>query len=205
MRNYFFQETLRQGSYFSRVTSFTKQLFFLSGYFFRTLTSSQQLFFQKLIQSKTSTNQVSFESRQFFRAASFSEQLPSKKTNTDIYRRSYFPKQTLLRTSSIFSTKLLPQKRHFFKRAFFQSSFFLKRAPFLQYIISEEVLFHNFALSIATLPIYRLVIKGVALQLQKFFCWIDYSSKLQHLQSLFNWVVTQNIAPADMQYSGNIC
>ena len=198
-------QLLLQSNQFYKTVTFLKQLLFLSRYFFTTLTSSQELFFKKNIWSKTSTNQLLLESRQFFKAASFSEQLPFKKTNIDIYRRTYFSKQTFLRNIKFLFNKVTSSKEVPFQETFFQSNFFLKRAPFLQYNISEEVLFHSFALSTATLPIYQLVIKGIARQPQEIFCWISYSPKLQHLQSLFNLVVTPSIAPDDTQYSGKIC
>ena len=168
------------------------------------------------------------EKRQFFRAASFSEQLLFRKTN--LLRISISTEEFLFRSrqnikflrKAAFSTKLLPQKRHFFRTAIFpevvlleaaiffrkatehaftfsgellfQSSFFLKRATFSQYNISEQVVLHSFP----NFP--QLHFLFISQLLKEFytiyrssFLWINYCSKLQHMHSLFNSVVTQSI------------
>ena len=100
-RNYFF--TLFQSNYFNTTVTFSKQLFLQSisasfeELFFRTVTSSQQLFFseQLLFQSETSTEQPPLENRKLFRIVTFwNSNLFGGDIvwNNDIYRRVTFSK-----------------------------------------------------------------------------------------------------------------
>ena len=100
-RNYFF--TLFQRNYFNTTVTFSKQLFLQSisasfeELFFRTVTSSQQLFFseQLLFQSETSTEQPPLENRKLFRIVTFwNSNLFGGDIvwNNDSYRRATFSK-----------------------------------------------------------------------------------------------------------------
>ena len=110
--------------FLSHVVTFLGQLHFTRIYFFIVNTSAEQLLLQS---NQFDTTVLLLDNTQFFRTANFSEQILLGRqiySEYDICRRVSFSKQTLLHNIKFFritafSTKSLPQKRHFFRAAIF--------------------------------------------------------------------------------------
>ena len=115
----------------------------MSSYFFRTVTSSQQLFVQNnyffrakfisisyLLRIDSSSGQLRFLNNYFFGG-----ELDQKK---DIYWRASFSKQVVLHTIRLFQNSYFFNKGTTSKDAFFQKSYYFKKVT-----ASKEILFHN--------------------------------------------------------------
>ena len=136
------QQLLLRSSYFFRTTAF------LRSSFFRTVTFSQQLFFQNsYFQSKTSTEQLLLESsmkngnilhenRKFFKRVTFWNLFGGGIVqNKDIYRRAASLKQVLLHSIDFFRKesfwkKLIFQKSNISHYPLFLESYFFRGATF---------------------------------------------------------------------------
>ena len=156
-RIYFF--TLFQSSYFDKQLVFGGSCFFRTAAvfpFYKTVTFSQELFFQnsffsgaKILQSSqflrigNSLRQLLFGTAFFF-----SEELPCFKKellfqSTASTRKNRFFRKSISALPT-FSGERSFRATTFSKDATFYSSFLFKRDTFLQHTFSEELLFHSY-------------------------------------------------------------
>ena len=149
-----------------------RETLFLRSSIFRTVFSSQHLFFSKELhfQSKISTKQPPLENGYFFKTVTFRNSYllgGGIAQNKDIYRRPTFSKQVLLHSINFFRRdsfwkKLNFQKSNtlyyllfmesclsrasiFSKDLTIYSSWLFRGATFSQHAFLEELLFHSYA------------------------------------------------------------
>ena len=166
--------SLLQSNYFDLIAIFPEQLFLQCCYFiwgvsfFRTVTSSQQPFFQnsyffsraKLLPSShflrigSSLGQVLFRTPTFlvqklFKIKTFSEEvLFQPGTSAQLFQKSYYFEKANFSEKQysvllIFLGWLFFQSGYFLKIPYFHSSYFFRKAAFSQHTLPEDILFRS--------------------------------------------------------------
>ena len=143
------QQLLFRSSYFFRVSDFFEELLFQKRNFFTAVIFSEQLLFQ----SETSTQQPPLEHRKVFKVVVFWN---SYLFGRGIFRTKIATEELLFWSRSFCTTTTFSEDLHFGKKWIFRENniphypifpeicYLLRRAPFPQYIFSEEVLFHSY-------------------------------------------------------------